>query len=194
MPTPTAAIPRDLETRLRSLEVGLREANARLLSRKQLSVTEGDFVVSGGGNVVILDVDGNVAWDALNSPSKPMSYYAEVNSMDLAATWTEYGAHDVEVPPNYNTVHVMMNVSAGASFAVTTANVSVQPVIGVDNWGPAINSGSGAIAVASSFWAQTLTGLGPTLRLAVRAVRSSSAPIAGTSNWHMAASLIFTRT
>jgi hypothetical protein len=55
MATPSGARHRDTEQRLLDLETGVRNLTAASLRRRQLSVTEGDFVVSGGGGVVIED-------------------------------------------------------------------------------------------------------------------------------------------
>lgn len=55
MATPRAAEHRDLEQRLRNLEQQVRELTGAALRRRQLNVTEGDFVVSGGGSVVVED-------------------------------------------------------------------------------------------------------------------------------------------
>lgn len=58
MATPSGARHRDTEQRLLDLEAGQRNLTAASLRRRQLSVTEGDFVVSGGGGVVIEDGGG----------------------------------------------------------------------------------------------------------------------------------------
>lgn len=59
MATPQAAVPRDLEQRIRNIESTLRQITSATLRQRQLSVTEGDFVVSGGGNVLVRD-GGNI--------------------------------------------------------------------------------------------------------------------------------------
>lgn len=58
MVTPTGARHRDLEQRLRDLEDGLRTLTGATLRRRQMGVTEGDFVVSGGGSVIVKDGGG----------------------------------------------------------------------------------------------------------------------------------------
>src|SRR4051794_4906520 len=55
MATPRAAVHRDLEQRLRDLETQVRKLTSMGLRRDQLGVTSGDFVVSGGGSVIIKD-------------------------------------------------------------------------------------------------------------------------------------------
>lgn len=55
MATPRAAEHRDLEQRFRDIENQLRALSARLLGQRKLEVSEGDFVVSGGGGVKVQD-------------------------------------------------------------------------------------------------------------------------------------------
>lgn len=55
MATPHAAIPRDLQQRISLIEANVRALAAQTLSQRQLSVTEGDFVVSGGGGINVAD-------------------------------------------------------------------------------------------------------------------------------------------
>ncbi|MFC5730940.1 MULTISPECIES: tail fiber domain-containing protein [Nocardioides] len=60
MATPNAARHRDLEQRFADLQKQIRDLSAVVLHRRQLSVTDGDFVVSGGGNIIVRD-NGAVA-------------------------------------------------------------------------------------------------------------------------------------
>lgn len=53
MATPRGSVHRDLEQRLRDLEAKVQSLTSVALRREQLEVTSGDFVVSGGGGVVI---------------------------------------------------------------------------------------------------------------------------------------------
>ncbi|MBD8869297.1 hypothetical protein [Nocardioides donggukensis] len=69
MATPRAAQHRDLEQRLRDLESKVRELTGVALRRQQLSVTSGDFVVSGGGAVVVQDGGGVRVDYASGSPA-----------------------------------------------------------------------------------------------------------------------------
>lgn len=55
MATPRGAVHRDLEQRLRDMERTVRDLTSSALRRQQLSVSAGDFVVSGGGGVVVQD-------------------------------------------------------------------------------------------------------------------------------------------
>lgn len=55
MATPSGARHRDSEQRFLDLEAAVRSLTAASLRRRQLSVVEGDFVVSGGGGVIIND-------------------------------------------------------------------------------------------------------------------------------------------
>lgn len=55
MATPSGARHRDLEQRFRDIEQEVRALAAATLQRRQLSVTEGDFAVSGGGGIVVQD-------------------------------------------------------------------------------------------------------------------------------------------
>lgn len=58
MATPVGAVHRDLEQRLRNIEQQLRQLGTVAMRRARLAVSEGDFVVSGGGNVVVEDGGG----------------------------------------------------------------------------------------------------------------------------------------
>lgn len=58
MATPEAAKHRDLEQRFRDLERTVRDLAGRVLHRPAYAVTEGDFIVSGGGSVVVRDGGG----------------------------------------------------------------------------------------------------------------------------------------
>lgn len=55
MATPRGAEHRDLEQRLRNMQAQINRLASRVLGQRQLSVTEGDFVVSGGGGVLVQD-------------------------------------------------------------------------------------------------------------------------------------------
>lgn len=55
MATPAGAQHRDLEQRLRDMERQVQALTSALLHRRQQNVTEGDFVVSGGGDVIVRD-------------------------------------------------------------------------------------------------------------------------------------------
>lgn len=55
MGTPRGSEHRDLEQRFRTVEQRCADLATRVLMQRQLSVTEGDFVVSGGGNVIVRD-------------------------------------------------------------------------------------------------------------------------------------------
>jgi len=61
MATPRGAEHRDLEQKFRSIENRVRELATVAMRRTQLNVTEGDFVVSGGGSVVVQDGGGVTA-------------------------------------------------------------------------------------------------------------------------------------
>lgn len=58
MATPRGAEHRDIEQRLRRIEYQVAAVIGAALRRKQLSVTSGDFTVSGGGSVVVEDGGG----------------------------------------------------------------------------------------------------------------------------------------
>ncbi|WP_408895950.1 tail fiber domain-containing protein [Nocardioides sp. R1-1] len=60
MATPQGAKQQDLVQQIRDLEQQVRALTAASLRRQQLSVTEGDFVVSGGGSVILRD--GGSVW------------------------------------------------------------------------------------------------------------------------------------
>lgn len=195
MATPRGAEHRDLEQRLRNIEAQLRQVTGAALRRKQLSVTEGDFVVSGGGNIIIKGADGTPVWDALSGPMAADSVDTENNSLRIATTWTEYGNISVPIPSGYHRGHVLIMASAGHTFT-GTGNVSVQPMF-FSTPGPAINSGNGDVSVANSFMAHAFSGLGdgtpyPTLDFSLRAIRTGAAD-PDTGNWHLAASVIFLR-
>jgi len=53
MGTPFAAIPRDLEQDIRQIKAQLRDLTGLALGRKRLGVDQGDFLVTGGGAVVV---------------------------------------------------------------------------------------------------------------------------------------------
>lgn len=55
MATPRGAEHRDLEQRFRNLERKCADLANRVLMQRKLEVTQGDFVVSGGGNVIVQD-------------------------------------------------------------------------------------------------------------------------------------------
>lgn len=55
MATPRAAEHRDLEERLKKMEAKLDRLSAQVLRQRQLAVTQGDLVVSGGGGIKVLD-------------------------------------------------------------------------------------------------------------------------------------------
>jgi len=55
MATPRGSEHRDLEQRFRNLESRVRELASAALRRTQFNVTEGDFVVSGGGSAIVQD-------------------------------------------------------------------------------------------------------------------------------------------
>ena len=58
MATPTGARHRDLEQRFKDLEDQVRTLAGATLRRRQLGVAEGDFVVQGGGSVIVRDGGG----------------------------------------------------------------------------------------------------------------------------------------
>jgi hypothetical protein len=58
MATPESAKHRDLEQRFRDLERKVRDLTSRALQRPAYGVSEGDFIVSGGGSVVVRDGGG----------------------------------------------------------------------------------------------------------------------------------------
>lgn len=121
MTTPRGAKHRDLEQRLRDIEAQLRELTAASLRRKQLGVSQGDFVVSGGGNVVvkdggdleILDAGGAVVFSALDGPVK----VSKVNQTHSGWTTGPTGhteTYSVTVPEGYTKVFAFGSVSARA--------------------------------------------------------------------------------
>lgn len=55
MATPRGAEHHDLEQQLRDLRAQVRQLTGAALRRPNLGVTEGDFVVQGGGDVLVLD-------------------------------------------------------------------------------------------------------------------------------------------
>lgn len=67
MATPEAAKHRDLEQRFRDLERKVRDLTGRVLYRPALGVSEGDFIVEGGGSVVVRDGGGILAEHANGS-------------------------------------------------------------------------------------------------------------------------------
>lgn len=69
MATPQAAIPRDLLQRIATIEANLRALASQSLSQRQLSVTEGDFVVSGGGGVHVLNGGKIIAYYPTGEPA-----------------------------------------------------------------------------------------------------------------------------
>lgn len=127
--------------------------------------------------------------------------FAEQNATTISTVATLYGDTDpaaaVVVPEGFTRAHVTMIASVGSSFT-TTGSVSVQPALralSTVDWigGPAINSGNSSVSVATSFWARQLDVTpGETVRLAVNAIRAGTAT-ANSGNWHLAASVIFTR-
>lgn len=58
MATPTGALRQTLEQEIVNLNRQVRDLTAATLRRRQLGVTEGDFVVSGGGSVIVQDGGG----------------------------------------------------------------------------------------------------------------------------------------
>lgn len=60
MATPEAAKHRDLEQRFRNLERAVRDLTSRTLYRPALGVSQGDFIVEGGGSVLVRD-GGDIA-------------------------------------------------------------------------------------------------------------------------------------
>lgn len=58
MATPQGAVHRDLEQRFKDLERRVRDLTTRTLYRPAYGVSDGDFVVSGGGAVVVQDGGG----------------------------------------------------------------------------------------------------------------------------------------
>lgn len=171
MATPNAARHRDLEQRLTDLETQVRGLGSVALGRKI-------------------------------SPVFAMSRQEDNNATTIPTAWTAYyDTESITVPAGYHKLHMIMGVSCGTSFS-TTGNVSVQPIIrwnGQDaqiGSGPAISSGSSAIAVANSYWAYTTgqsIGEGSTwltFEVGLRVVRNGT-PLADSGNWHLSASIIF---
>lgn len=200
MATPRGAEHRDLEQRLRKIEQALQSLTGAALRRRQLSVDSGDFVVSGGGSVIvkdtgnikILDGAGNVAWSALDGPVKTAQVFVEDRSMNVSDTFHDYGLTSIAVPAGYTKAVVMATASAGASFP-NSGSVTVQPVIN-EVPGPAINSGSSTIAVATSFFSTSLAFTPGQSSFTVRlgAARAGVAT-SGSGNWHLSALVLFTR-
>lgn len=171
MATPNAAMHRDLEQRLRDLEASVRGLGSLAMGRKI-------------------------------SPVFAMSDQQSDSSMDFTDPWSYYDSPTlITVPAGYHKVHIIMAVSAGQSYpAGDVGNVSVAPYI---QWtgqtrvvGDPINSGNASVVVANAFWAPTNDSVGSetaltSFRLGVAANRSATAPIAGSGNWHLAASIIF---
>lgn len=75
MTTPAASIPHDLEQVIKDLQSALGDVTAASLRRKQLSVTEGDFVVTGGGGVYIREGGKLVA---TYPTGEPAVYYGPI--------------------------------------------------------------------------------------------------------------------
>lgn len=72
MATPAAAQHRDVEQRFRDIDRKVRDLAAAVSRRPQLAVTSGDFIVSGGGNVVIRDGGG---LQAIHGNGTPALYF-----------------------------------------------------------------------------------------------------------------------
>jgi len=128
------------------------------------------------------------------SPVFAASLYAEDGNVSggFTTSGAVYDAGTVTVPAGYGTAHIMVTVSAGASYAAS-GNQTVQPIV-ASQIGPAINSGNSVIAVANSFWSITLTDLdaGQELDFGVYVITGPTAtPDSGSCNWHAAASIIF---
>lgn len=173
MATPNAARHRDLEQRFKNLENQVHSLAAVALGRKI-------------------------------SPVFATSQYDEDGSAPnfTPAAQTFWAAPAVGTPPaGYSQAHIMLQVSAGATFSGGENNLTVTPVLDYDTasgntiLGPSINSGSNAIAVANSFWSITLAGLDAAdflnLGLMVQLGSGSGTVVSGSCNWHLAASIIY---
>lgn len=109
MATPNGARHRDLEQRLRDIEAQIRQLNTVALRRKQLAVTSGDFVVSGGGSIVVedagnlqlLDALGNVVFDAASGPIKVAAAEDTATGFTVNTTLGTKATASVVVPDGY---------------------------------------------------------------------------------------------
>jgi hypothetical protein len=212
MATPRGAEHRDLEQRFRDIERKVDALTASVLKQRQLQVSAGDFGVSGGGSVVVQDggsvqvlgggsveVSGGGAVTVDGTPLAAVT--ADVvqwddNSLNVATSWTTYGAANLTVPTGYTRAMVSCFVSAGETFNTGSGGIiSVAAKInsvtgaGISNQVP-----SNAACSAGAFLTVDLTGLSAGASIPCRCLATRTGGVAsGTGNIHISASAIFLR-
>lgn len=206
MATPRGAEHRDIEQRLRDIEHRVAGLSSRVLTQRKAEVSQGDFVVKGGGNIVILDADGNTVWSALDGPIRAENLASDVDSTTMPndTTWREYAAQNLTVPAGFTSAIVAMYATTGNTWSGSGGGIlGVQPAIDFDPAGPSAlangpgvtNGTTGAIPCSvSSYFGTTLTGLtgGQVLKFSTLAY-SSGAASAGAANVHITATALFLR-
>lgn len=196
MATPRGAEHRDLEQRFRDLERKYDALASRVLMQRKAEVTQGDFVVKGGGNIVILGPAGNTLWSALDGPIKVVSHAQSLDSPGLTSSWAEYLTYAVPVPDGFTSCVVNLFTSTGATAAVGgTINVGTRPVInGGALAGPGLSVGSATSSPASVTSAWTWNGAIPSggLNVGMQAYLQGGIT-AGTDNVHLTCTVLLLR-
>lgn len=166
MATPRAAEHRDLEQRLRRLEQALQSLTSVALRRSQLSVTEGDFVVSGGGDVVVQDGGRLLDLYPTGEVAFTLGTFQSENDGALFQIMEEDGTTNVfqvyriipngTYPDGYSSVATSVDALHLVARGTAMLSVSGGPLIYLDSSGISI---SGTISAANQATFSGATGI-----------------------------------
>jgi hypothetical protein len=171
------------------------------------TISGGDMVVTGGGDLILEDADGVPVWRASEDPTKFAAGWASDDGLSIPTSYTKYAGPTLEIPRGFRgNGHFNLFVSLGDTFT-TTGSVTAGPIFryhyddgSTSQWfGTAdayIASPDTRIAVVTAFFAYNFEDTLQSVRavqFGVDGIRSFGTEVAGNGNWHVAASVIWKR-